>query len=174
VFVLIQACTATHRANYGTGFLKKGYIYMSTDRHYMFLVFQIPTNQGVPPNWQTDLDCPVPNEYDTLSVEICQAYSLLVKTHKQDLMQLSNNLQGKIDDIWKVLPKETTPTTRDKRALPLLPIFSVISGIARWVNSYLMRRKISALGTAVNELAQANYEIENKVIKVHDELISLT
>jgi hypothetical protein len=58
--------------------------------------------------------------------------------------------------------------------LPLLPIFSVFSGIAGWVNSYLMRRKISALGTAVNELVQANYEIENKVIKVHDELITLT
>ena len=112
--ILIQDCAATLRANYGIGYLKKGFIYISTDRHYMSLVFQIPTNQGVPPRWQTDLICPdAGSDYDKITVDVCETYNLLVQTHKQDIMKLNNILQGKIDDIWKVLPEKTTSTHRD-------------------------------------------------------------
>jgi hypothetical protein len=80
------------------------------------------------------LKCPrAKHEHDNLTLAVCGEYAKLLKAHKKDMMLRDDELQSKIDNIWKVLPKNKEMETRQKR-IPLLPIFSIVSGIAGWVN----------------------------------------
>jgi len=157
------------RPNFGVGFKQIGFVHPSTDRHYITLAFEIPRFVGI--GKQYLFNCPT-----TVEKYGCVNYRRLVYQQQEFERRKIQRLKRKIKDIWEILPEEgvhSTHSMRPKRFLPVLPLISGIAGIAGWVNGFLMRRKISANRYAIQELRKEGFEVNTRVLKVHNELIHL-
>ena len=154
---------------WGISYNQIGYVYPNVERHFLSIDIELPTKQDIHLKLNGSLRC---NRFrNRLIVKICEPYDRLLGSMTYESEIREKQMLSKLRDIDLLL--SDTKDTRHKR-LAILPFLTTISGIVGFVNQFVMRRKVNALESSLIELEKRNYRLNEEVVTLYDNQVTIT